>query len=165
MDGTIVDKSKYKGSGYVVQFKLSKVVKIAKLLALLERLEIPHTVRLATMSGCNKLQPYMIRVYGQYALKIVDYLQYKKQLPKFWEESLTRGEFISVVKAIEQTDGNMHDGGIMWHSTDQHNIQIMSALCKRYQADFSIKYLEKLHGFAKKPQYVFRFKKVKEYLI
>ncbi len=53
-----------------IQFKLSKQRKIKNLKGLLDKMKIPYTFKKATKSGLNKLQPYMIRIYGKEARKI-----------------------------------------------------------------------------------------------
>ena len=126
MDGTWVIEAHGKKR---IQFKLSKKRKITSLINLLNRLDIPHTVRLATMSTHNKLQPFMIRIYGEFARKIIDDLNGKKEFPSEWAFGLNKKQLMAVINTIKETDGSPHFNHMTWSSTNKHNIEVIQMAC------------------------------------
>ena len=125
MDGTFVLSSKNK---IRIQFKLSKQRKIDKLMEILNKLHIPFTFRKATKSKFNKLQPYMIRIYGQYARDIVKDLDYKKEIPTKWIFGLSEQQAHIVFETIKETDGSPRYNHIQWSSINKTNIERMQLI-------------------------------------
>jgi len=130
MDGTMVDNAKYiKGSNKKrIQFKLSKERKIEELQRLLAEMNIKFTFRPATMSGGNVLQPYYIRIYGDYARNIFDYFGKKKVFPGNFTE-LSKEQLIVVLETIAITDGREHGGSIEWSSVEKENVNTIQVSC------------------------------------
>jgi hypothetical protein len=130
MDGTLVDNAKYvKGSTKKrVQFKLSKKRKIDSLCELLDRMKIKYSIKKATMSETNILQPYLIRIYGDWARKIFSMLNDEKVLPKSFKD-LSREQLITVLKTIQITDGRESGDSIEWSSICKQNIDIIQIAC------------------------------------
>mgnify|MGYP003640564960 CR=1 FL=1 len=64
-----------------IQWKLSKPRKLEALQNLLTRMGVPFTYKECKMSGINKLQPYYIRVYGDWARLIFNKLHSVKRFP------------------------------------------------------------------------------------
>jgi hypothetical protein len=148
MDGTIIDYKKYnpKSKKVVIQFKLSKQRKIDELRNLLNSLDIPFTFRKSTISGCNKLQPYFIRIYGDEARRIYDLLHYKKELPK--EFRLMNKEELDVfLETLLLTDGNKKDSMIQWTSISKDNVDIIQQACICNSIPFKYTILNNASGF------------------
>jgi hypothetical protein len=149
-DGTWVSCSRGKKR---LQWKLSKERKIKELTSLLEKLGIPYTFRLATKCGCNKLQPYLIRVYGKWARIIYRYLRGKKQFPE-WFKYLNKEQLLALLETLAITDGNYSYNHIVWISTNKHNVDTIQLAC--IYNDIPCKYTlnKKRSGFKTgKPQY------------
>lgn len=130
MDGTIVDGSKYvkNSTKKRIQFKLSKERKIEELKRLLTEMEIPFTFKPATMSGGNILQPYYIRIYGDYARKIYSYFDKKKEFPINFKE-LSKEQLLIVLDTIKITDGREINSIIEWSSVSKSNVNTIQLAC------------------------------------
>lgn len=88
-----------------VQFKLSKPRKIEALESLLNKMGVTYTKRTCKKTGLNKLQPYYIRIYGDWARKVWELLGGVKKFPKdfMW---LSGKSFRSFIETINITDGS-----------------------------------------------------------
>ncbi len=151
MDGTIVHKSAYNKR---IQFKLSKPKKIKLLQKLLEKAGIAYTIRKATMSGINKLQPFYICIYGDAARTTVELLSEGKQLQSSWL-SMSKDQLRVVLDTLENTDGHRSHNVITWSTISKSDIDILQHLCVLH--GYTFRYVEKLNvsGFSNgKLQYV-----------
>ena len=131
MDATIVDHSKYnpKDRKKRIQFKISKPEKIEYIKSVLERCNIPYTFKEATKSGLNKLQPYYIRIYGDYARDLYDKLEGIKQLPK-WFIDIHGENFKCFLHALEKTDGHKANSNTMeWTTTNKSDADLVQMIC------------------------------------
>ena len=156
MDATLVDHSKYneKHTKKRVQFKLSKPNKIEYIKSILDKNDIAYTFKEATKSGVNVLQPYYIRIYGDYARDLFTMLEGVKQLPKFFAK-LTGVNFQTLINTLEQTDGHRdNENTITWNTTSKNDVDIIQEACVRNGYHFSYKTRENGSGFANgKTQY------------
>ena len=156
-DGCLLNHIKYKK--YRVQWKLSKPRKIERLVNLLEYLKLPHTVRKASMSPSNKLQPYVICIYGCYAKEIYEALNYTKEYP-LWilQEDITL--INTFLDEFQYTDGWLHDGAIVVATSKEVEarfIEKLSILTKRF---VSFKTQDNSRGF--NPKGVLHYLRIKE---
>lgn len=150
MDGCIYIASPTKQR---VQFKLSKPRKIERLTALLDTMEIPYTLKEATKSGLNKLQPYYIRIYGAYAKAIITLLGGKKQIPSEFVE-LSRRQADIVLAEIHYTDGYKPYSQVKWTTTNKMDADIIQIMCMRSGIACYYKEVAKGSGFThSKTQY------------
>jgi len=139
MDGTIVigeGKSK-KGNKARVQFKLSHKHKIERLCALLNRIGISHSVKESKKTGCNVLQPYVIRFYGDNARLVISKLGGVKKIPEYWHV-LPKENLVHFIEELAVTDGYTKDASISWVTTEYDNANIISLWCIKNGVDFSI---------------------------
>jgi hypothetical protein len=136
MDGTLVDHSKYIPNSIKrrIQFKLSRTDKIETLVKLLEDMEMDFTFAPATKSEVNILQPYYIRIYGDSARKIFDYLSGVKSFPPSWCK-LSKPDLLDVLHSIKDTDGTTPHNRTYWSSTDIHNINVIKAAGQRHHIE------------------------------
>lgn len=113
-----------------IQFKLSYPEKIQALRDLLDRMNIPYTFKAATMSGGNKLQPYLIRVYGEKARDIIKkyFNDGLKQFPHDFKD-LGEDNLKILLETIIQTDGAQKENRIYFYSSNKHNIDIVQEVC------------------------------------
>lgn len=113
-----------------IQFKLSYPEKIQTLKDLLDRMNIPYTFKAATMSGGNKLQPYLIRVYGENARDIIKkyFNDGLKQFPHDFKD-LSEYNLTILLETIIQTDGAQKENRIYFYSSNKHNIDIVQEVC------------------------------------
>lgn len=125
MDGTIWRDNDVKKR---VQFKLSKPRKIERLEKLLKDADIEYTKKPCKKYGINKLQPFYIRIYGQYARKIDEALNFNKAIPEDWK-LLNNEQMKIVVEELEQTDGARHYNHITWKTTSESNAELMQFIC------------------------------------
>lgn len=155
MDGSTLLNHKDKHN-FRVQFKLSRPDKIENLQALLTRMEIPFTIKPATMSSTNKLQPYCIRIYSTWAARIVELTGLG--LGKCFPESMrhmNRSQLGVVLEAIKQTDGHLDANLIAWSSTCIRNVDIIQQACvlNGYRCHYR-KHTQELAGFkSRQPLY------------
>lgn len=151
MDGTIVRSSEKKTRA---QFKLSKELKISKLENLLNSLNIPYTKRVCKKHGINKLQPYYIRIYGEYSLRVHEALGGVKQIPSDWM-NMSKEETDAVVESIMDTDGYKEINKIYWTTTNKNDAEIMQIACVLNGYAFKFKLVENKIGFENsKAQYL-----------
>ncbi len=106
-DGCLYSSSENKKR---IQFKLSKKRKIDRLRGILEKLNISYTFKKATMSGINKLQPYLIRIYGEEARKVFKFLNGKKQFPNSFK-NISKIQSKIFLEELQITDGHTLDSG------------------------------------------------------
>lgn len=113
-----------------LQFKLSYPEKIQALRDLLDKMNIPYTFKKAAMSGCNKLQPYLIRVYGETARDIIKkyFNDGLKQFPRNFKD-LSEDNLKILLDTIVQTDGAQKENRIYFYSSNKHNIDIIQETC------------------------------------
>lgn len=138
-DGTIVDHSKYKSNSTKkrIQWKLSKQRKIIKLKELLDNMGMKYTLRKATMSPTNILQPYYIRIYGDDARQIFLWLGGKKHFP----HSLLKKDDVIVenlIKTLEITDGNRVNRRIVWRTVELLDFQWVLDFCSLNNLTYSL---------------------------
>lgn len=161
MDATLVDYRKYVPDSIKrrVQFKISKPEKIEYIKSVLEDNNISYTFKKATKSGVNKLQPYMINVYGADARYIFHLLNDVKQLPNDFK-NLTGDCYEAFKHALINTDGHKKGEVIQWSTTSKNDIDIVQQMCV-YNGEFlSFKAHENRSGFGKgKTQYISRIAK------
>ena len=143
MDGTMVDNRKYieNSTKRRIQWKLSKSRKIKKLTELLNSLQIPYTLREATMSSHNVLQPYYIRIYGDWGRKIFDLLEGKKLFPD-WMMRQDDNYVRAVLETLEITDGYRQNRRIIFTTTTIQYLEwleqfcaLNTVFCKRYKTE------------------------------
>jgi hypothetical protein len=131
MDATIVDHSKYNPTHTKkrIQFKISKPEKIEYIKSVLERCNIPYTFKEATKSKLNKLQPYYIRIYGDYARDLYKELEGVKELP-IWFSNIHEENFKSFLHALERTDGHKANSNtIEWNTTNKSDVNVVQMMC------------------------------------
>ncbi len=161
MDGTLVDLSKYakdkeKSIKRRVQFKLSRKEKIENISNLLDCMNIPYTIKKATMSGVNKLQPYIIRIYGDYARKIFTLLNNVKRFPLSWK-NVDKRQLHIILQTIILTDGTKLNGTIVWRTIDKNNVDILQESCIKNNYIFKFHIMTDGSGFKKNcRQYICR---------
>jgi len=155
MDGTIIDYSKYNKNSkkITIQFKLSKERKIKALILLLNNMDINHTFKKATRSKNNKLQPYYIRIYGDYSRDIFERLNYCKKIPFYWR-NFNRKQVEIFLDTLRITDGHKvgENGRIVWRSTNSNNVDIAQEFCIKNGINFTNKKYENGSGFKKEGQ-------------
>jgi len=155
-DGTMVDGRKYDGPDSVkrrVQFKLSLPQKIERLQALLTKMNMPFTLKPATMSGINKLQPYYIRIYGDSGRMLFDLLEGVKQYPE-WFAELDSRQCLIVLETLTHTDGGWAYRKVRWTTTSDNDADVIGRLCRKHGLDVhDVTHLNR-SGFANsKPQH------------
>ncbi len=159
-DGTFYDERK-KGKGVKarVQIKVSKQRKIDYFTELLNRNGVKYSFKKATMSGINKLQPYIFVIYGDEARMIIDILDGEKKFPK-WFLGLSRTELSFVLHAIRNTDGyTTADGNLEISSTCKSDLDLIQLLVTIHGMSSSIKEFKNRSGFANgKPQWVLKIR-------
>lgn len=149
-DGTMVDGRKYDGPKSPkrrIQFKLSRPEKINRLKSLLRAMDIPFTFKTATRSGVNRLQPYYIRIYGDWGRRIFDTLLGVKEYPD-WFLGLSAHQCLIVLDTLTHTDGGWLWRKIRWTTTNPRDAANISELCKRHGIVVEIRIREKASGFA-----------------
>lgn len=147
-DGTIVDYRKYckKSIKRVIQFKLSKQNKIDKIKKLLDRMKIPYTFNKATMSGINKLQPYLFRIYSDSARKIFQLLNDKKEFPDCFSK-MNLEELNICIDTLLDTDAINNSGNIVWCSVNKNNVDIIQQACIQNSIPFVYRLKKNASGF------------------
>lgn len=140
-----------------IQFKLSRPDKIKKLQSLLTRLGIDFTFTKATKCDTNVLQPYMIRIYGDYAKRIASFFQDGKHLGK-WLLALSDDQVRIVMDAILETDGSKHFNKGGFRTTCRETAENFQLMCIRNNIPCKIAIKHNASGFANgKVQYVLNF--------
>ena len=157
-DGCLVDANKNK-NGYApklrVQFKLSKERKIKELTNLLNNMNIKYSIKTATKSGGNILQPYLIRIYGDDCRKIFSYFPNGKIFPNFFKNLSYRQTKI-VIKTISITDGHPRHKRIDYYSSNILNDNIISEMCIKNNYCFTMEYIHKSGFDSNKLRYIYR---------
>lgn len=139
-DGCVVSRAKYgeKTSAVRIQFKLSKQRKIDHLEDLLNRLNIPYTKKECKKGGVNKLQPYYIRIYGQYAKDIFNEIGDNKQFPEYFKH-LGRELSLSVINELSITDGSPSgDNCVLWRCSDINQVESLSMMAMNSGINFKV---------------------------
>ena len=153
-DGCLYESSE---NSVKVQFKLSKQRKIKKLRQLLDKIGIKYTYRKATKSGLNKLQPYVIRIYGQYARDVRYYLGGIKEIPDSWR-NLSKDQLKIFFDTILDTDGYDASYRTEWDTINRHNLDIIQEACVKNEFRTSISERKNNSGFANgKIQYKMKY--------
>lgn len=139
MDGTVVDKNPLSFKNKRIQFKLSKERKIISLCDLLSELHIEYTIREATMSKSNKLQPYYICIYGDVAAELYNIVTKNKKFPEFFEK-LDNENCLHVLRTIEETDGyRQYNNNFNWVNKHLDDIYTIQKMCNKNNIDCLIK--------------------------
>ena len=126
MDGTVV---RGPGAKMRVQWRLALPRKIEKLQCALTALGVPFTARPDTMSKVGKLPVTKICIYGDAARMVVAEMKSgEKALPDKYAH-LDDAGFNTLIEAILNTDGMMHDSGIQWTTTSKNDLDIVQAAC------------------------------------
>lgn len=120
MDGSLVFRD---DRPHHIQFKLSKERKIHSLTELLNSMSVKYTIQKASMSGINKLQPYMIRIYKD-SKKYFKLLNNKKQFPSRFVD-LSSEQLREVLKTITITDGSKAYSHYNWTTTSKIDLDII----------------------------------------
>ena len=123
---------------------------------MLDRLEIKYSYTLCKKTGLNKLQPYYIRVYGEYARDIFKLLDNKKQFPKGFK-NLQGEQFEKLIQTIVITDGSTCDKRNYFYSSNKSDIDIVQEAC--IKNGYATKVTVELDGgfVSAKPRYVLMF--------
>jgi hypothetical protein len=147
-DGTFVDRRNYNETGFRLQFKLSKPRKIESLTKLLTRMGIPFTLKPATKSPSNVLDPFYIRVYGEYAKKLFFECTSngKKQFPS-WFKTMNRECVMEAIDTISETDGQNKKGIIFWSSVSKVDVETVQIACVTHGIPTSIAIGKRSGGF------------------
>lgn len=163
-DGCVPNLKKYaknpeKSIKSRVQFKLSHTKKIDEIERILKRLNIAYTKNISKKSGENKLQPYVIIIYGENARVIIDKLNGVKVFPDYFK-NISREQSVVFYEAILKTDGHYKFGSMTYSSISPQNIEVVSSVFQNYgyiiinkvRAEFSKK------SFNKNPLYTVKIK-------
>lgn len=134
-DATIIDYSKSNSNSKkcTVQFKLSKKRKIDYLISLLNEMNIKFTFKKAKKCELNKLQPYYIRIYSDYARDIYSKLNKQKSIPKEWT-NFNKHQVLVFLESLRESDGstaNKTSMSINWNTVSQKDIDIVQEMCIR----------------------------------
>ena len=144
MDGTLVVRSE---NNVRLQFKLSKPRKIKALTKLLDTMKYKYTKAKATMSEFNKLQPYMIRVYGDFARRIgKELLNYKKEFPE-WILGLRKKQVRAILSIIAITDASKQNLRYVWSTTCKQDFDLILTLCSMYGIKHTVYNGKRSSGF------------------
>lgn len=130
-DGTVVDYAKYGSPNKIrVQWKLSYPHKIERLKNLLDRMQVPYTFAECKKTGLNKLQPYYIRIYGDWGRTLWQELGRKKEFPNHWR-FLPRENLEVFLEELAATDGHLKDATNTWSSTSPSDPIVVTEWCNR----------------------------------
>jgi len=144
MDGTLVVRSE---NNMRLQFKLSKQRKIKSLTKLLDKMQYKYTKTKATMSKFNKLQPYVIRIYGDFARRIgKELLDYKKQFPE-WVLDISKKQLKAILSIIAITDASKQNLRYVWSTTCKQDFNLILTLCSMYGIKHNIYNGKRTSGF------------------
>lgn len=156
-DGSIVITAGKNTLRKRIQFKLSKTRKIENLTEILESLKIDYTIRKATMSGVNKLQPYYICIYKkEFVDPIMDLLSGKKQFPGFFKE-FNQEQTEIVFDELCKTDGHVRDNSLYLTSVNKSDIDLIQTLFLSNGIRTQVKEHVNKSGFANgKLQYIIK---------
>ena len=135
-DGCIYSSSENKKR---IQFKLSKKRKIERLQEILGKLNIPYTFQKATMSGLNKLQPFMIRIYGEEARKVFKILNRQKQFPNSFK-NMSKSQSKIFLEELMVTDGYTDKyGKVKIHTINKSDAELIQIIMITNGVSCSIK--------------------------
>jgi hypothetical protein len=124
-DGCVVMRN---GRVHHIQFKISKERKLNRLREILDLNGIKYTYKICKKTGLNKLQPYYIRVYGDYARDISKHLSGVKQFP-YWFESVSPSVAMDIVTEIGMTDGSWNGNHIAWTTISTEDAETIQKMC------------------------------------
>ncbi len=147
-DGTLV---KGEGNKHRVQFKLSKQRKIDALQDLLKEANLKYTIRKASMSENNKLQPYYICLYGDEARYIFKLLNDRKEFPLDLYKRLNKDTTKLFIETLAVTDGGFKDRSVIFSTTNKHNADVIQLACTLNGYGCKVKYDATNTGFSKNP--------------
>lgn len=111
-----------------LQWKLSRKDKIDSLEALLVRMGIAYTIRDATRSASNKLQPKYICVYGGQARKYYKVLEGQKTYPE-WFKTLSSRQVRVVLDTLSHTDGGRVYNHLLMSTSKKAEAEFLQYLC------------------------------------
>jgi hypothetical protein len=135
-DGTTLLNHKEK-KNYRVQFKLSKPRKIEALTELLNRMEVPYTIRDCKQEAGQTMQPKCIRIYSKWAKTLVECvgLGREKGFPE-WVKYLSKRQLDIVMDTLAITDGCIVENSLQFSSSNKNNIDLIhfAATINGYQA-------------------------------
>lgn len=157
-DATIVDHAKYQeGSIKIrIQFKLSKQRKIDRLRHLLDQENIKYTFKPCKKSGINKLQPYYIRIYGDYARNIWELLEYKKEFPEYFS-NINNNMIDDFLEELSLTDGRLLNNVIEYITTNKKEADIIQEICLKNNYNSVIfKYKQNKDALGKKDRFIIK---------
>ena len=126
-DGAVVYRNKKDGTSYPhhLQFKLSREDKIQNLETLLQKMNIPYTKKAAALSKYNKLQPYYIRVYSDFAKKFGNIVGKTKKYPNAFK-FLNKSQVLRLYKSLINTDGNIQSQRLILTTVDYENLNTLT---------------------------------------
>ena len=143
MDGCLVNRGE---KIHHIQFKLSKERKIKSLVELLDRMQVKYTLKLCKKGEFNILQPFYIRIYGEYARCFNELLKGKKYIPVNWKE-MSKKQLEIFLEVLKQTDGHQTYNEISWATIDFCNVDVIFELCIKQGYICIFKSLPKSKGF------------------
>ncbi len=142
-----------------IQFKLSKQRKIDALEKLLNLMCIPYTKKLCKKSGINVLQPYYIRIYGEHARLMWNFLDGVKQFPEKFMY-LSGDLWQSFYDTLCITDGSVECGALNIVTVNSGDANVIQTAAILNNHSCSIKQKINLSGFANgKLQHIIRVTK------
>lgn len=148
-----------KGHRPLIQFKLSRQDKIDNLENLLKELNFQYTKRECKRSELNKLQPYYIRIYGDYARTIIKLLDNKKEFGD-WVFRLKKDNLIALEEALLESDGFDYDNATTVNSIDERSLINLQFAFLKLGYNPSFRKLNSGSGFKNgKTQYHLRLRK------
>ena len=152
MDATIVDYSKYNKNSHKIriQFHLKKQRKIDYIQNILNKENIPYTVR----NGVNN--DTYICIYGYDGRKIYNLLNNKKELPRYFVD-MSEEQFRHLLNALSNTDGTSVNNNVIWRTTSLNDVDIVQELCVKHNYDIRVKKQDNMSGYNKencKTQYI-----------
>lgn len=129
-DSTIILNNKYlKNSKKIrIQFKLSREDKIKNLTTLLEDSSIEYTIKECKKNNAKSLQPYYIRIYGEYSKMLYSLLENgEKSFPSFFRK-LNKRQVSIVLNEIIKTDGSLAKDRIILTSKSKKDIDFIQEI-------------------------------------
>jgi hypothetical protein len=109
-----------------IQWKLSKKRKIKHLQELLNELQIPYTIHTCKKGPYNKLQPYVICIYGRIAKILAIHIE-NKQLPNYLLRC-NKHQVDIILNELALTDGMAKGNNIFWQTTNKHNFLLLQLI-------------------------------------
>lgn len=101
-----------------LQFKVSKPEKIKYIENMLNELWVEHTIKKATMSWWNKLQPYLIRIYWDDARAVNKLIWKDKAIPNIWY-NVDNNSKQEILDIIANTDWTLREWKLRIYNTDK----------------------------------------------